>query len=60
VLKTISVATTFGGIGDFISGIRQIKERRRSFDESLFKLNEGKDQAEFADQVARIGLQIPI
>jgi hypothetical protein len=60
----ISGATTYGGIGDFLSQIKQVKSELLPFEDAIFKLQEGfrsgaPDVKEFADQVARIGLASP-
>lgn len=62
--KGISNSTTFGGIGDFFSGTRQVKEQFQAFEDAIFRLKDGFDQGApnvraFADEVARIGLQNP-
>lgn len=62
--KGISSSTTFGTIGDFFSGTKQVKEQFQAFEDAIFRLKDGFDQGtpnvrEFADQVARIGLQNP-
>jgi hypothetical protein len=62
--KGISNSTTFGNIGDFFSGTKQVKEQFQAFEDAIFRLKDGFDQGapnvrEFADQVARIGLQNP-
>ena len=62
--KGISGATTFGNIGDFISGTKQIKENLLPFEDALFKLQDGFKQGtpsvrEFVDEVARIALLNP-
>lgn len=62
--KGISNSTTFGTIGDFFTGTKQVKEQFQAFEDAIFRLKDGFDQGapnvrEFADQVARIGLQNP-
>ncbi|MET4199061.1 hypothetical protein ABIA95_003061 [Bradyrhizobium sp. LA8.1] len=60
----ISGATTFGGIGDFLNQVKQVKPELAPFEDVIFKLQAGfksgaPDVKKFADQVARIGLASP-
>lgn len=62
--KVISKATTFGTIGDFFSGTKQIKDELAPFEDALFRLKDGFDKGQpsvkaFMDEVARIGLDNP-
>lgn len=62
--KAISSATTFGTIGDFFTGTKQIKAELAPFEDALFRLKEGYDRGTpsvkgFMDEVARIGLENP-
>lgn len=60
----ISGATTFGGIGDFINQVKQVKPELLPFEDAIFKLADGfksgaPDVKAFADEVSRIGLASP-
>ncbi|RJF70865.1 hypothetical protein [Rhodopseudomonas palustris] len=62
--KMISNATTFGDIGDFLSGVKQVKPEFVAFEDALFKLQDGfktgtPDVKAFMDEVARIALLDP-
>ncbi len=62
--KVISQSTTFGNLGDFFSGTKQVKEQLAPFEDAIFRLKEGFDKGapairDFTDEVAKIGLASP-